>query len=212
MREVIELNNVEPKNYYYEEAVKTLRTNIQFCGSSIKTIMFTSSMPNEGKSTTTFSLAASLVDIGKKVLLIDGDIRKSVMVKKHEIKGNPNGLSQYLSGQKTLEEVRYQTNVENLDLILSGPFSPNPAELLEDPLFKEMLEEAKQEYDYIIIDSPPMANLIDGAIIARQCDGAVIVIESGCISYHLVQKVKSQIEKSGCRILGVVLNLSLIHI
>ena len=96
--------------------------------------------------------------------------------------------------------------MENFDIILAGPYSPNPAELLEDSLFRELLEKAKERYDYIIIDTPPMANLIDGAIIANQCDGAVIVIESGTISYHLVQKVKGQLEKSGCRILGAVLN------
>ncbi|MFR5667135.1 MAG: polysaccharide biosynthesis tyrosine autokinase, partial [Enterocloster bolteae] len=93
-----------------------------------------------------------------------------------------------------------------LDMVLSGPFSPNPAELLEDELFKTMIESVKEIYDYIIIDTPPMANVIDGAIIASQCDGAVIVIESGAISYRLVQKVRSQLEKSGCRILGAVLN------
>ena len=77
---------------------------------------------------------------------------------------------------------------------------------MEDDLFKLLLEDAKERYDYILIDTPPMANIIDGAIIASQCDGAVIVIESGAISYRLAQKVKAQLEKSGCRILGAVLN------
>ena len=206
MDEILHLKNTGRKDYFYEEAIKTLRTNIQFCGSGLKTIMFTSSMPDEGKSETAFALASSFGNIGKKVLLVDADIRKSVMVKRYEIKGNPNGLSQYLSGQKSLEEICYETDMENLDMVLSGPFSPNPAELLEDELFKAMIESVKETYDYIIIDTPPMANIIDGAIIASQCDGAVIVIESGAISYRLVQKVRSQLEKSGCRILGVVLN------
>ena len=122
------------------------------------------------------------------------------------ISGRPNGLSQYLSGQKKLGEVIYHTNMENVDMILAGPYSPNPAELLEDELFKVLLENARELYDYIIIDTPPMLNLIDGAIIANQCDGAVIVVESGGISYRMAQKVKSQLEKSGCRILGAVLN------
>ncbi|MCB7320740.1 CpsD/CapB family tyrosine-protein kinase [Lacrimispora sp. 210928-DFI.3.58] len=206
MAEILRLKNTGCRDYYYEEAVKTLRTNIQFCGSSLKAIMFTSSMPDEGKSETAFALASSLASIGKQVLLMDCDIRKSVMVKRYEVKGNPNGLSQYLSGQKTLEDVLYRTDIENLDLILAGPYSPNPAELLEDQLFHTMLERAREEYDYIILDTPPMANLIDGAIVASQCDGAVLVIESGVICYRLAQRVKTQLEKSGCRILGVVLN------
>lgn len=206
MQMKLELKNTERDDYYYAEAIKTLRTNIQFCGSSLKTILFTSTMSNEGKSDTTFAVAASMGSIGKKVLLIDADIRKSVVVKRREINGRPNGLSQYLSGQKKLGEVIYHTNVENVDMILAGPYSPNPAELLEDELFKAMLENVRELYDYIIIDTPPMLNLIDGAIIANQCDGAVIVVKSGVISYRMVQKVKAQLEKSGCRILGVVLN------
>lgn len=202
----LELKNTERNDYYYEEAIKTLRTNIQFCGSSLKTILFTSTVSGEGKSATTVAVASSLGSIGKRVLLVDADIRKSVLVKRHEISGRPNGLSQYLSGQKKLGEVIYHTNMENVDMILAGPYSPNPAELLEDELFKVLLENARELYDYIIIDTPPMLNLIDGAIIANQCDGAVIVVESGGISYRMAQKVKSQLEKSGCRILGAVLN------
>ena len=115
-------------------------------------------------------------------------------------------MSQYLSGQRSLENVLYDTNIENLSIIFAGPYSPNPADLLEESLFGDMISKLKEKYDYIIVDTPPMGNLIDGAIVARQCDGAVMVIESGSISYRLEQRVKGQLEKSGCRILGVVLN------
>ncbi|MBR5268579.1 MAG: CpsD/CapB family tyrosine-protein kinase [Lachnospiraceae bacterium] len=206
MKDKIKLERSMKDDYGYNEAIKTLRTNIQFCGSNIKTIMITSSMPDEGKSDISMALAQSLTQIGKKVLLIDADIRKSILVARYQLSHEVYGLSQYLSGQKDLKEVLYNTTAENLDIIFAGPYSPNPAELLEEGLFEKMLEAVKEYYDYIILDTPPMANLIDGAIVARHCDGAVIVIESGAISYRLEQKVKAQIEKSGCRILGVVLN------
>lgn len=205
-KERINLVRTMKDDYGYNESIKTLRTNIQFCGSNIKTVMMTSSMPDEGKSDISMALAQSLAQIGKKTLILDADIRKSILVARYQLDHEVNGLSQYLSGQKTLEEVLYNTSTENLDIIFSGPYSPNPAELLEEDLFEKLLEAAKAYYDYIIVDTPPMANLIDGAIVARHCDGAVIVIESGAISYRLEQKVKGQIEKSGCRILGVVLN------
>lgn len=205
-KERINLVRTMKEDYGYNESIKTLRTNIQFCGSNIKTVMMTSSMPDEGKSDISMALAQSLAQIGKKTLILDADIRKSILVARYQLDHEVNGLSQYLSGQKTLEEVLYNTSIENLDIIFSGPYSPNPAELLEEDLFEKLLEAAKAYYDYIIVDTPPMANLIDGAIVARHCDGAVIVIESGAISYRLEQKVKGQIEKSGCRILGVVLN------
>lgn len=205
-KERINLVRTMKDDYGYNESIKTLRTNIQFCGSNIKTVMMTSSMPDEGKSDISMALAQSLAQIGKKTLILDADIRKSILVARYQLDHEVNGLSQYLSGQKTLEEVLYNTSTENLDIIFSGPYSPNPAELLEEDLFEKLLEAAKAYYDYIIVDTPPMANLIDGAIVARHCDGAVIVIESGAVSYRLEQKVKGQIEKSGCRILGVVLN------
>lgn len=204
----IELKNIERSDYYYQEAIKTLRTNLQFCGSSIRVIMFTSTMPSEGKTETAFATAVAMSRIRKRVLFIDADIRKSMLVKTREIRGNHAGLSQYLSGQKTMDEIVCQTNVENLDLVLSGPYSPNPAELLEEKLFEELLCWARERYDYILIDTPPMMNIIDGAIIAGLSDGAVLLVDSGNISYRMAQRVKEQLEKSGCRILGAVLNRS----
>ncbi len=209
--ETVELRREMRDDYNYKESIKTLRTNIQFCGSSIRAIMFTSSLPDEGKSDVSFALAESLAQIGKKTVLIDADIRKSVLVARYQLKCEVAGLSQYLSGQKTLEDVVYQTNEENLSVIFAGPYSPNPAELLEEELCGRMFEALRSYYDYIIVDTPPMANLIDGAIVASHCDGAVLVIESGAISYRLEQRVKSQLEKSGCRILGAVLNKVDVH-
>lgn len=211
MSNSIFLKGVEPGDYQYEEAMKTLRTNIQFSGKNIQVVMFTSSVPNEGKSETSFHLAMALSQLGKRVLVIDADIRKSVFVSRYQLDRRVEGLSQYLSGQRTKEEVIYQTNIQDLDIMFAGPFCPNPAELLEESSFKELVKWARESYDYIIIDTPPMGSLIDGAVISKSCDGAIMVIESGAISYRLLQKVKAQLEKSGCRIIGTVLNKVDIH-
>ena len=205
-RQSIEIQNKNTDDYGYNEALKTLRTNLQFCGSNIHTIMFTSSVPDEGKSDIAFSTASALAQIGKKVLLVDADIRKSVLATRFQLKQKVDGLSQYLSGQKALTDVVYDTNYENLSMVLAGPYAPNPAELLEEELFAELLAYGRENYDYVIVDTPPIGSVIDGAIVARKCDGVVLVIESGAISYRLEQRVKEQLERSGCRILGVVLN------
>ena len=104
MENKIRLSKYEVSDYNYIEAIKTLRTNLQFSGSSIRVVMFTSSIPNEGKSETSFQLAASLAQLGKHVLLIDADIRKSVTVSRYQLDHEVNGLSQYLSSQVTKEE------------------------------------------------------------------------------------------------------------
>ena len=129
-----------------------------------------------------------------------------MFVNRGGIRGEAYGLSRYLSGQKEMRDIIYETSIPNLDVILAGPYSPNPAELLEEDSFSDLLKMLKNTYDYIIIDSPPMGGLIDGAIIASHCDGAILVIESGSISYRLLQKVKTQLQRSNCRILGAVLN------
>ncbi|MCC8126200.1 MAG: CpsD/CapB family tyrosine-protein kinase [Clostridiales bacterium] len=205
-KQIITFKSEAQNDYNYDEAIKTLRTNLQFCGNNIRTVMFTSAMPDEGKSDISFAISRSLAQIGRKTLMIDCDIRKSILVTRYHVQKEVNGLTHYLTGQKMLDEIIYGTNAENMDVIFAGPYSPKPTELLEENLFPELLIYAKQNYDYVIIDTPPMANLIDGAIVARQCDGAVLVIESGAVSRRLEQRVKEQLVRSGCQILGVVLN------
>lgn len=199
--------NIERNNYQITEAFKSLRTNIQFCGSDKKVIVLTSCTPNEGKSSVSMQLSASLAEAGKKTLMIDADLRKSVLMGRTRTAGQEIfGLTHYLAGQVTLQDVINVTDVKNFHLIYSGPFPPNPAELLGGKNFKNMLNILRDVYDYIIIDAPPLGSVIDGAVIADSCDGAVMVIESGAISYRFAQEVKAQLEKSNCPILGAVLN------
>lgn len=206
MEQKVIMTDVRKKDYFYEEAIKTLRTNIQFTGKNIKTIMFTSCLPNEGKSDVAFQLAQEIGNMGKKVLLIDADIRRSVYVNRYKVKEKVKGLSQYLSGQLAKEFLIYQTNFLNVDIIFSGPIAPNPSELLEEASFSDLLKELRNVYDYIILDTPPLGSVTDAAIVAKECDGAILVIESECVSYKLAQKVQEQLEKTGCKILGAVLN------
>lgn len=206
MEQKVIMTDVRKKDYFYEEAIKTLRTNIQFTGKNIKTIMFTSCLPNEGKSDVAFQLAQEIGNMGKKVLLIDADIRRSVYVNRYKVKEKVKGLSQYLSGQLAKEFLTYQTNFLNVDIIFSGPIAPNPSELLEEASFSDLLKELRNVYDYIILDTPPLGSVTDAAIVAKECDGAVLVIESERVSYKLAQKVQEQLEKTGCKILGAVLN------
>ncbi len=193
-------------DYRANEAYKTLRTNIQFCGEDIKVIVLTSCTPNEGKSSVSFNLAVSFAEVGKKVIFVDADMRKSVLVGRYKVGEIQGGLSHYLAGQKTLDEVLYETDVPNMDIIFSGNYCPNPAELLNHAKFTDLLGYLRAEYDYIIIDTPPLGSVIDGAIVAKASDGAILLVEANVISYRFARDVKEQLEKSNCRILGTILN------
>lgn len=202
----INLDKITDLDFKTKEAYKILRTNVQFCGNDVKIISLTSCVPNEGKSMVSFNLAISMAETGKKVLFIDADLRKSVLIGRYKINKAIKGLTQYLSGVEQLDDVRYSTNVKNMDLILSGPVPPNPAELLNNEKFTELLETARKEYDYVIIDTPPIGQVIDPAIVAQQTDGVIFLISQANISYKYAQKQIEQMRKSGCRILGAVLN------
>lgn len=202
----VTMKDPKKSDYFYEESIKTLRTNIQFSSKQVKVVLFTSCYPNEGKSDIAFSLSLEMGKAGKRVLLMDADIRKSNFIKRYSVNQTIQGLSQYLSGQVERQWITYQTNFPNVDMIFAGPLAPNPSELLSDPAFGELLEEKRKEYDYIFIDTPPIGNMIDAAIVAEKSDGAVLVIESEAVSYTVAQKSLDQLERSGCKILGAVLN------
>ena len=188
------------------EAYKTLRTNLQFCGDDIKVITFTSCTPNEGKTSISLNLSISFAETGKKIILIDADLRKSVIAGRYKIGRVDKGLSHYLSGQANMDEVVCNTDIDNMDIILSGSNCPNPAELLEHMRFGELISKLRNEYDYVIIDTPPLGSVIDSAIVAKVSDGVVLVVEANAISHRFAGKVKEQLERTGCRILGAVIN------
>lgn len=202
----VELILDDNKDYGTREAFNTLRTNLLFSGRDVKTILITSCLANEGKSTISFETAVGLARVGKKVLLIDADLRKSAYASRYTKETGLMGLSQYLSGQSELDGVLYATQIPTLNIIFSGPFPPNPTELVGASAFGELLKAEREHYDYILIDTPPLGLVIDAAVMATVCDGAVIVIGAGSVSYHVVQHVTEQLKKSGCRILGAVLN------
>ena len=193
-------------DYRMTEGLNQLKTNLAFCGKDIKVITITSSVPNEGKSSVTFDLARSLADSGKKILVVDADLRKSVMSSKYHIQGIEKGLSHYLTGQAGIEEIIYETEVEGLHMTMAGPLSPDPTSLVESDLFRNFVSKARENYDYVIIDTPPLGVVIDAVIIGQYSDGAVIVIEQGVIKRKVVQDVIKQLKKGNVRILGAVLN------
>lgn len=193
-------------DYRTREAYKTLRTNIEFSGSDIKTIAITSCTPNEGKSSVAMELARAFAEAGKKTILVDADLRKSVLVGRYKTGAVRHGLTHALIGRESLETVMCMTNVQNLYIIFSGPVPPNPSELLGGTKFQETIRKLREQFDYVIVDTPPLGSVIDAAVAARNCDGTILVIENNAISYRFAQRVKDQLDKSESRILGVVLN------
>lgn len=202
----INFQNIHKLKFDVNEAYKSLRTNILFCGSNIKTICITSCLPEDGKSNVSFCLAMSLAESGKKVVFVDADLRRSVIIGRYKPDQSVIGLTHYLSGQNKIEEVLYETNINNLDIIFSGPVPPNPAELLSSENFSDLIKILQRVYDYVIIDTPPISSVIDSAIVAQNCDGVILVISAGTISYKFAKKAINQLEKTHSKILGAVLN------
>lgn len=193
-------------DYRTKEAFKTLRTNIEFSGENVKVICLTSATPNEGKSSVSFELAVSFAQNGKKTLLIDADLRKSVMKSKYKKGIVRNGVTNVLAGRAEPEEALCHTDITGLYMMFAGPVPPNPSELLGNAIFRKLVEDARKNYDVVIIDTPPIGSVIDAAVVARNCDGIIIVMECGAISCHFAGKIKEQLEAAGVRILGCVLN------
>lgn len=208
--ELVKFGKLKEQSYTMKESLRALKTNIQFCGDDVRTLVITSSVPNEGKSTVALDLARSLTESGKRVLFIDTDMRKSVLVGRLRATTSEgseiSGLSHYLSGQKRLDEVMYGTEIPRLFMIFAGPSVPNPTEILEKKYFQELLNFGKEHFNYIILDCAPIGAAIDAAVVAKHCDGAILVIGQGMASARMIQSVKKQLELSGVRILGAVLN------
>lgn len=206
----VKFGKLKKQSYTMKESLRALKTNIQFCGDDIRTVVVTSAMPNEGKSTVTLDLARSLTESGKRVLLIDTDMRKSVYVGRLRAVatdgGEIYGLSHFLSGQKRLEDVLYGTEIPGLFIIFAGPTVPNPTEILEKKYFEELLKFGREHFNYVFLDCAPIGAAIDAAVIAKHCDGAILVIAQGMASGRMIQNVKKQLELSGVRVLGAVLN------
>lgn len=192
------------------EEIINLRTGIIFSGENIKTVVFTSCVSNEGKSTISLEAAKSFAELGKKTLFIDCDLRKSIL--KHKIvEGSfKKGLTHYLTGQCELKEIIYRNDADNSEinyhLIPAGPVSKSPTELLASKKFEEMLNKFRSDYDVIIIDTPPLVSVVDASIVSAKADGTVLVVEAGGLHYQMIQKVRDKIQSSNSRILGVVLN------
>lgn len=192
------------------EAYRTLRTNIQFSSfdEKIKTILVTSSSPGEGKTTTSSNLAVVMAQGGNKTLLIDCDQRKPSVHKVFKF-SNENGLSNILvnTNEGELKNVGiHQTEIVNLHVLTSGTRPPNPAELLGSAKMKHFIEELKQIYDFIILDTPPITMVTDAQILAQYTDGCLLVVSSGEAERDLVIKAKDLLEKVNAKTLGVVIN------
>lgn len=188
------------------EAYRTLRTNIQFSkvDGELKVILFTSSGPGEGKSTTTANTAVALAQSGKKVIIMDCDLRKPVQ---HKIfakrnKGITNILVEELNPLNLLQE----TEVDNLLLLPSGPIPPNPSELLSTTAMQQTIDCLKDHCDYLIIDAPPAVAVTDASVLASKVDGIILVVNSGTNRPEMVQKAKELLLKACGHILGVALN------
>ena len=194
-------------NFRTSEAYKAVRSNLMFLGNDIKALVFTSSVENEGKTTVAWNVAVSLAQSGKSVIFIDADMRKSVFSGRHRITTNTVGLSEFLSDQASLNDVIYSTDVEKLYVITSGPFPPNPSELLSRPVFGEAIKALKETFDYVIIDAPPIAATTDPAVISSVCDGTILIIGSKKVAARIIKEGIDQLEKSGKPVLGAILNL-----
>ena len=189
------------------EAYRTLRTNISLSqvDRPIQTLLVTSCVPREGKSTTVANLGVTFAMAQKKVLIIDADLRRPIL---HKLFGIPNtqGLTHTLSDTVEFERVFNPTKVANLLVVTCGIIPPNPSELLGSQKMKVFLERAKQQFDMVLLDSPPISSLADASVLGAIVDGVLFIVKVNMANRDLIKKAKEQLETVGANIIGVALN------
>lgn len=193
--------------FFLQEAYKTLRTNIRFAlrSEGCKKFCITSSVSGEGKSITLLNLAISFAEAGQKVLLVDADLRRPALARLLVEKATP-GLSDILAGLELENQVVRKELFPNLDIIFSGAIPPNPSELLSSEKMQEFIDRMAAQYDYILVDTPPAGIVSDACIIANMLDGVLLLARQGHSRKDAVRKVVNQLELTGAKLLGFVLN------
>lgn len=197
-------------SYPVNEALNTLTTNLSFAGLDLKKIMITSSQASEGKSFISMNLLRKMAERGKRVVLVDADLRRSVIMRTYGGQFEPGskryGLSHYLAGIAEKEEIVYQTNLPNAAIVPVGKELLNPIPLLLTGRFQTLLNALAMQYDYVFVDAAPVGVVIDAAEIARSCDGTLLVVNYDKVHRQELLDTKQQLEKTGVPILGAILN------
>ncbi len=190
------------------EAYRTLRTNIDFSSfdKEMKTLVLTSATPEEGKSTITANLGVAMAMVGKRVIILDADLRNPTQHKFFDASNNIGLTSLLINENLKLEDALAKTGIENLSLLPSGPLPPNPAELLVSKKMRNFFVYLRQEYDMILVDSPPIIAVSDASVLASYLDGVILVVAAGQVTKDEVQIAKEQLMKVKANLLGAVLN------
>lgn len=196
----------QPKSPVAEQ-YRTIRTNIEFMAvdQEIQAILVTSATQSEGKSTTSSNLAVAYAQQGKKVLIIDTDMRRPTVHYTFKV-ANGLGLSSLLTRQAEKDKAILPTKIENLSILTAGPIPPNPAELLSSRAMEHLVSQLREEFEIIIFDAPPLLQVADSRITSKLTDGVVLVVGCTTSDRHRVLKAKEQLEMAEAKILGVVLN------
>lgn len=208
----LSINRFSPLNYAGSEAVNMLCTNLSFSGENVKKIMLTSCHASEGKSFLSMNVMRTFAKLGKSVVLVDADLRRSVLNQRYGIQfeqGDDSvGLSHLLAGMTDEASVVYETNIPGAYIVPVGRKVSNSLPLLNSSRFQLLLDDLAAEFDYVIIDAPPIGMVIDAAQIAKFCDGTVFVVGYNSVRRQELADAKEQIEATGCPIIGAVLNMT----
>ena len=189
------------------EAFRSLRTSILLSAPPVpKSILITSALPGEGKTTVTVNLGATLASLGSKVVIVDCDMRRPSCHRSTGVENRP-GFVQSLTGRiEILSCIMPVPNVENLSVIPCGPIPPNPAEILSSPMAAALLRQLRDQFDYVLVDSPPLLSVADSRILATLTDAVALVVRAYSTPYEAVRRARALLQATGARILGIALN------
>lgn len=203
----LSLYTLDKYHQFFMEAHRTLRTNVDFISTykNVKTLAVTSCMSGEGKTTTAFMLAIMIAKTAKKTILVDCDFRKSAMCELLNI-SNVNGLNDMLIGKTKLEQAIHKCEVDNLYVLAAGTKSQNPSELLSSSKLKELINKLKEEFDYVIIDTPPVGLVTDAQLISQLTDGCLLIVASGVTEKKELLKAMVLLKHVNSSVVGVCLN------
>lgn len=207
----VEIRKFAPLSYAGQEALNTLCTNLSFSGEKMKRIMITSSHASEGKSFLTMNIMRTMAKYGKSVVLVDADLRRSYISSQYKLRfedeEEKQGLAHLLAGMTDESSVIYRTNIDGACLVPVGREVSNPMPLLNSERFPELLNHLSAQFDYVLVDAPPVGTVIDAAEIAKSCDGTLIVVNYNSVRRQELIEAKIQMEQTGCPIIGTVLNM-----